>query len=116
MAGTLGDTLVVAISSRALFDLDDSYRLCEAEGIAAYRQHQIAREEEVLARARPARLWRAAGARCRRGSGPDQEGLVSRNSADSGLRVFNSIQYSGHCERVRSVARTAHVPHGIGNE
>ena len=67
----MAGTLVVAISSGALFDLGDSYRLCEAEGVAAYRQHQIEHEEEVLARARPARWWRAAGARCTRGSGPN---------------------------------------------
>ena len=41
--------LVVAISSRALFDLGESHRLFEAEGLDAYRAYQIAREDEVLA-------------------------------------------------------------------
>jgi hypothetical protein len=32
--------LVVAITSRALFDLEDSHALYEREGIEAFRRHQ----------------------------------------------------------------------------
>ncbi|HSS05949.1 MAG TPA: 5'-nucleotidase, partial [Rhodanobacteraceae bacterium] len=42
-------TLVVAISSRALFDLADSHVLFEREGVDAFARYQIAREDELLA-------------------------------------------------------------------
>ena len=40
--------LVVAISSRALFDLGDSHALFEREGLDAYRGFQIEHENEIL--------------------------------------------------------------------
>ena len=42
------DQLVIAISSRALFDLTESHRVYEEEGLDAYQKYQIAREEEPL--------------------------------------------------------------------
>ena len=42
-------TLVVAISSRALFDLGESHALFEREGVDAFARYQIAREDELLA-------------------------------------------------------------------
>ena len=39
--------LVVAISSRALFDLDESHRVFESQGIDAYLEYQIAHEDDV---------------------------------------------------------------------
>ena len=44
----LSKTLVIGISSRALFDLDESNKVFEAEGEAAYSEHQQQREAEVL--------------------------------------------------------------------
>ena len=41
--------LVVAISSRALFDLEASNRVFEEEGVEAYQRYQLAHEGEVLA-------------------------------------------------------------------
>ena len=46
MAKGLGDKLVVAISSSALFDLSASHRVYETQGIEAYRQYQIDHEDE----------------------------------------------------------------------
>ncbi len=43
-----GNKLVVAISSRALFDLEESHDLFEREGLQAYQQFQRAREDEPL--------------------------------------------------------------------
>jgi 5'-nucleotidase len=40
--------LVVAISSRALFNLDDSHRIYIEQGVDAYRHYQIEHEDEVL--------------------------------------------------------------------
>jgi len=41
--------LVVAISSRALFDLGDSHELFEREGLDSYARYQMAHEDELLA-------------------------------------------------------------------
>ena len=46
---SLGDKLVIAISSRALFDLDESHAVYESEGLEAYSQYQVEREDEPLA-------------------------------------------------------------------
>jgi hypothetical protein len=45
---SLTDKLVIAISSRALFDLSDSHRVFEEQGLAAYSEYQIEREDEPL--------------------------------------------------------------------
>jgi 5'-nucleotidase len=37
----MGDKLVLAISSRALFDLSESHRVYEGEGVEAYRRKHI---------------------------------------------------------------------------
>ena len=42
------DKLVIAISSRALFNLDDSHRVYEKDGLQAYSEYQVEREEEPL--------------------------------------------------------------------
>jgi len=40
--------LVVAISSRALFNLDESHEVFESEGLEAYADYQVARENDFL--------------------------------------------------------------------
>ena len=40
--------LVVAISSRALFDLDESHRIYEEQGTQAYCEYQIKNEDVPL--------------------------------------------------------------------
>ena len=42
------DPLAIAISSRALFDMSESHRVYEEEGLDAYQKYQIAHEEEPL--------------------------------------------------------------------
>lgn len=95
--GTDGNRLVVAISSRALFDLGESHRLFEAEGLDAYRAYQIAREDEVLA---PGIAFPLVEKLLRLNSlkadTPRVEViLLSHNSGDTGLRIFNSIEHYG---------------------
>ena len=48
MAVSFEGVLVVAISSRALFDLEDSHHVFETEGVEAYCQYQIERENDIL--------------------------------------------------------------------
>lgn len=90
--------LIVAISSRALFDLEDSHGLFERDGIQAYAEHQRAREDEVLAPGIAFPLVRkllALNDRAPPGAPHVEVILLSRNSSDTGLRIFNSIQHHG---------------------
>lgn len=87
--------LVVAISSRALFDLDESHRIYEAEGTEAYCQYQIENEDVPLSPGGAFNLVRKLlSLNDDNPKTPRVEIiLLSRNSADTGLRVFNSIQH-----------------------
>jgi 5'-nucleotidase len=92
---TLADKLVVAISSRALFDLSESHRIFVEQGVEAYQRYQIEHEDEILA---PGPAF-ALVKKLLRLNRPDKQYveviLLSRNSADTGLRVFNSIKHYG---------------------
>ncbi|MDP3840455.1 MAG: 5'-nucleotidase, partial [Methylococcales bacterium] len=87
--------LVVAISSRALFNLDASHAVFESQGKEAFCRYQIEHEDEVLEAGYGFTLVKkllAINANC-----PDDPFveviLVSQNSADTGLRIFNSIAH-----------------------
>ncbi len=85
--------LVVAISSRALFNLDNSHKIYEEQGIEAYSKHQIEHEDEALAPGAAYHLVKKLLALNTIDSEPRVEViLLSRNSADTGLRIFNSIE------------------------
>lgn len=89
--------LVVAISSRALFDLDESHEVFETHGIEAYCAYQIEHEDDPLSPGVAFSLVRKLLAL--NGSDAPQRRveviLLSRNSSDTGLRVFNSIRHHG---------------------
>jgi 5'-nucleotidase len=88
--------LVVAISSRALFDLDESHRIFEQEGKEAFCRYQIEHEDGVLAPGEAFPLVKKLLALNEALPKPMVEViLLSRNSADTGLRVFNSIRHYG---------------------
>ncbi|MFJ3485105.1 5'-nucleotidase [Pseudomonas sp. NPDC090202] len=93
---TASNKLVLAISSRALFDLRESHEIYMADGVAAYRQYQIDHEDEVL---QPGDAFQLVEKLLSLNGSLSQSRvevvLVSRNSADTGLRVFNSIQHYG---------------------
>ena len=87
--------LMVGISSRALFDLDASHRVFEDGGLEAYMDYQREREDEVL---RPGVAFSLVKKLLALNEdGMDHPGveviLLSRNSADTGLRIFNSIEH-----------------------
>ncbi|WAJ35683.1 5'-nucleotidase [Pseudomonas sp. GOM7] len=96
MGKGLGDKLVLAISSRALFDLSESHQVYESEGVEAYRRYQIEHEDEVLMPGDAFPLVeKLLGLNARLSEQRVEVILVSRNSADTGLRAFNSIQHYG---------------------
>lgn len=89
--------LVVAISSRALFDLAESHRVFEEEGVEAYRAYQVAHEGDVL---EPGVAFSLVKKLLTLNERLGERGqvdviLLSRNSSDTGLRVFNSIHHHG---------------------
>lgn len=88
----LSEKLVIAISSRALFDLDESNAIYEKEGVKAYAKYQITHENDVL---KPGVAFPLVKKLLNLNQhGPYVEViLLSRNSADTGLRVFNSIEH-----------------------
>ncbi|HZX77785.1 5'-nucleotidase [Lysobacter sp.] len=92
------DPLIVAISSRTLFDMEDSHTLFEREGIDAYADFQREHEDDVLVPGVAFPLVRKLLA-LNEGAPPEAPRveviLISRNSADSGLRIFNSIAHHG---------------------
>lgn len=88
--------LTVAITSRALFDLEHSHELWEREGIAAYQAHQRENEDAPLAPGIAFPLVRKLLALNEGADAPRVEViLLSRNSSDTGLRIFNSIHHHG---------------------
>lgn len=90
------DKLVIAISSRALFNLDDSHRVYEQEGLEAYSHYQIAHEDDVLEPGQAfAMVKKLLAINAKLGRKCIEVILLSRNSADTGLRVFNSISHYG---------------------
>lgn len=95
MAVSLDDRLVVAISSRALFDLSESHAIFERDGVEAYQSHQVERESILLKPGVAFDLARKLLHLNVSGRPYVEVVLLSRNSADTGLRVFNSIQHYG---------------------
>ena len=83
--------LVIAISSRALFDMSESHQVFEQQGLEAYAAYQIEHEDEPLAPGEAFGFVRKLlGLNAQFDAGVEVV-LLSRNSADTGLRVFNSI-------------------------
>lgn len=93
----LSKTLVIGISSRALFDLEDSNKVFEEEGEAAYSKFQEQHESEVLKPGIGFRLVQAIlglNNKVReRGVRKAEVVITSRNSPATSMRLFNSIDH-----------------------
>ena len=70
MSVSFDGKLVVAISSRALFDLEESNRVFEQHGIEAYSRYQLEREDELLAPGIISATYVTGVARAERGAWP----------------------------------------------
>ncbi|MDX1804135.1 MAG: 5'-nucleotidase [Alcanivorax sp.] len=95
MPVTFDGKLVIAISSRALFNLGDSHRVYMEQGLEAFQEYQIQHEDDVLepGDAFPMVKKLLAINDLEEGRGRVEVILLSRNSSDTGLRVFNSIEH-----------------------
>ncbi|MEW9897139.1 5'-nucleotidase [Chitinivorax sp. PXF-14] len=106
----IDNPLVVAISSRALFDLDASHAVYDSAGVEAFSRYQIEHEDEALAPGVAFPLVKKLLALNGDGGTRVEIVLVSRNSGDSGLRVMHSIREHG-LDIVRAVFTNGEPPY-----
>jgi 5'-nucleotidase len=89
----LTNYLVIGVSSRALFDLSHENEIYEKEGLEAYCQYQLEHENDILKPGSGFALIEAMlninriDSAIRR----TEVVIISRNSADTSLRISNSI-------------------------
>ncbi len=92
----LDQCLVVGVSSRALFDLERENAIYEQEGVDAYSAYQKEHEMEILQPGTAFQLVKALLALNKAGEPRKTEIIImSHNSADTSLRIFNSLKYYG---------------------
>ena len=91
---TNNEQLVVAVSSRALFDLEREHRLFEEAGIEAYRKYQTEHKDDPL---RPGVAYPFVRRLLMLNKiyGPESFNVIviSRNSPETGQRFFSSCRY-----------------------
>jgi 5'-nucleotidase len=96
VAYDLDAKLVIAIATRALFDLEEENRIFETEGVDAYTRHQIEHERVPL---RPGTGFPLVQGLLHvnelLGETAVEVVILSRNSADTGLRTAHSIRALG---------------------
>ena len=87
--------LVVGISSRALFDLEEENQIFNEQGVDAYTKYQIEHENDLLKPGTGFALIKALLKLNEIGSEQRKTEIIvmSRNNADSSLRIFNSIKH-----------------------
>lgn len=95
MALDLNDKLVVGISSRALFDLEEENKIFVENGLNAYEEYQITHENDIL---KPGTAFPLIKALHNLNCGDERLTeiiVMSKNSANTSLRIFNSIEQYG---------------------
>ncbi|MBE5882091.1 MAG: 5'-nucleotidase [Lachnospiraceae bacterium] len=95
MGFDLKEKIVIGVSSRALFDLSVENEIFETEGVEAYRAYQREHETDCLKPGPGFALVRALLNLEREGQRRVEVIIMSRNSADTSLRVFHSIREYG---------------------
>ena len=89
----LDDKLVIGVSSRALFDLEAENRIFEDDGLDAYSDYQIYHEKDILKPGTAFPLIKALQQLNAEGRYLTEIIVMSKNSADTSLRIFNSIEH-----------------------
>lgn len=89
----LTEPLVIGISSRALFNLETENKIYEQDGLAAYEEYQVEHEADILQKGSAFQLVKAFLSLNELQDKRLVEVIVmSRNSPNTSLRIFNSIQ------------------------
>lgn len=97
MAFDLTEPLVIGISSRALFDLEEENRVYEEQGLKAYYAYQREHETDVLKPGAAFQLVKAfLNLNKLQGDKRVVEVIImSKNSPETSLRIFHSIEHYG---------------------
>jgi len=94
MAYDLHDKLVIAISSRALFNLEEENAIFDKEGLESYYTHQLAHLDNPLAKGSAFRFVQNLLAINKKFDNKLIEVIIlSRNNAATGLRIGRSIEH-----------------------
>ncbi len=94
MAYDLRDKLVIAISSRALFDLEEENAIYDGQGLEAYYRYQLAHVNDPLERGSGFRFVQNLLAINGQFDTPLIEVIIlSRNNAATGLRIGRTIEH-----------------------
>ena len=102
--------MIIGVSSRALFDLTLENEIFEQQGVEAYCRYQIEHEHDILKPGPGFGLVKSLLGlnEYREGKKLAEVIIMSRNSPDSSLRVFNAIAHYG-LDITRSEIGRAHV-------
>lgn len=90
--------LTIGISSRALFNLEESHQVFVSKGLKSFAHHQIEKENTLLEQGGGFNLVKKLLAINDLFSDEEKKVeviLLSRNSSDTGFRVFKSIEQHG---------------------
>jgi len=94
MAYDLQDKLVIAISSRALFNLEEENAIFDKEGLESYYKHQLKNLDNPLSKGSGFRFVQNLLAINERFNNKLIEVIIlSRNNAATGLRIGRSIEH-----------------------
>ena len=93
MSVDLSQILVIGVSSRALFDLEEENLIFDQKGLKEFRKYQYEHELELLKPGTAFYLVKSLLELNKQASKPIVEVVVmSRNSPETGVRVMNSIK------------------------
>lgn len=109
----IGNKIVIAVSSSALFDMTESDAIFKSEGEDAYREWMSRNIDKVLPKGMAFRFierFLSLNGGFARGEGPVEVVLLSRNDPEAGTRVFRSIRHYG-LDIVRAAFLDGHSPY-----
>ena len=108
------EKLVVGVSSTALFNLEKEDNIFEQEGLKKYRQYQIKNKEVILTKglAFPFIKRFLNINKFYPNESPVEVVLFSKNSPETGIRIFNSIKHHG-LDISRGALTSGQSPHSF---
>ena len=95
MAKKLDGKLVVGISSRALFDLEEENKIFETQGLEAYIKYQEEHENDILKPGPAFPLVKALHNLNCEEKKLTEIIIMSKNNTSTSMRIFNSIKHYG---------------------
>ncbi|MCB0536396.1 MAG: 5'-nucleotidase [Bacteroidetes bacterium] len=92
----LSEILVIGVSSRSLFNLEEENKVFEEQGIEGFRKYQAEKEDEILEPGTAFYLVKSLLELNNQANKKIVEVVVmSKNSPETGVRVLNSIKHLG---------------------